>query len=123
MNLNDFEYLQNEMRDRTQVIVDATFPPRSDTYQHLLEYRIKLTANSDLALYGGDSMKVMTNCFIKKDAMASLYIKANPDLVLLCEERYVKCEDQHLSVKVFNIYDKLIRIPKDVCIAYLIVKI
>lgn len=123
MNLGELAYLQIELKDRTRVIVDDTFPPRNEAYQHLLEYRIKLMADKPLALYGGESMKIATNCTIKKNANACLYIKSNPELPLLCEEGYLKCDDYLLCVKVFNISDKLIKIPKDVCIAYLIVNL
>lgn len=123
MNLNDLSYLQSEIKERSHFFVDATFPPRSHTYQHLIEYRIKLMAENPIALYGGESMLVKTNCIIKKNANVNLYIKRNPDVCVQCEERFVKCEDQSLSVKVFNTSNHLIKIPKDICIAYLIVSI
>lgn len=104
------------------VIINANFPPRVNrNVQNMLEYRLQLKSKYPIYLNGGDFVVVETNCYIQDDAKANMYIKANPNIPLLCEELYVKCENQNLSLNIYNVSDKVVQIPENVCIAYLIV--
>ena len=115
--------LQNEAQEMDHSFaIDASFPPRVNrALQNMLEYRLQLKTKYPIYLNGGDFLVVETNCFIQEDAKANMYVKANPNIPLLCEELYVKCENQNLGLNVYNVSDKVVQIPKNVCIAYLIV--
>ena len=114
---------EGEVKGREKVvIIDDSFPPRvSKDIQDLLEFRLQLMSKYPIFLNGGESMVIETNCYIQENAKACMYIKTNPNIPLLCEERYVKCENQKLSLVVFNLTNNVIQIPSDVCIAYLII--
>lgn len=123
MNLNDLATLQTSMRESDKlVVINKLFPQRlTSEIQSLIEYRVKLISKYPIKLKGGDSLLVETNCLIEEDATACMYVKSNPNVPLQCEERYVKCETQKLSLRVFNFNDNVIHIPKHACIAYLII--
>ena len=115
--------MESEVRAREKlVIIDDSFPPRvSKDIQHMIEFRLQLMSKHPIFLNGGESMVIETNCYIQENAKACMYIKTNPNIPLLCEERYVKCENQNLSLIVFNLTNNVVQIPSDVCIAYLII--
>lgn len=105
-----------------QLIVNSSFPPRvPQNVQNLLEYRLQLVSKYPFTLKSGDCMMVETNCYIQADAEGCMYVKANTNIPLLCEEHYVKCEKNNLSLKMFNHTENTINIPENVCIGYLII--
>ena len=105
-----------------QLIVNSSFPPRvSRNVQSLLEYRLQLMSKYPFSLKSGDCMMVDTNCCIQADADGCMYVKTNTNIPLLCEEHYVKCENNNLSLKMFNSTENTINIPGNVCIGYLII--
>ena len=113
---------KEEQSKRKLVIIDDSFPPKvSKDIQDLLEFRLQLLSKYPIFLNGGESMVIETNCYIQENAKACMYIKSNPNIPLLCEERYVNCENQNLSLIVFNLTNNVIQIPTNACIAYLII--
>ena len=55
----------------------------------LIEYRVKLLTLEALTFKGGESKVVFTNCVIEEDVEYCMYLKPNPDLNLVCEERFI----------------------------------
>ena len=105
-----------------QLIVNNSFPPRvPQNVQNLVEYRLQLVSKYPFTLKSGHCMMVETNCCIQADAEGCMYVKSNTNIPLLCEEHYVKCENNNLSLKMFNSTENTINIPGNVCIGYLII--
>lgn len=102
--------------------IDQSFPMINKGWsKSLIEYRIKLLTLEPITFKGGESKVVPTNCIIEEDRELSMYLKANPDLNLACEERFIFPQKQTLTVKLSNLDGKVKKIPTHFCIGYLII--
>ena len=101
--------------------IDSSFPMINKGWsQSLIEYRVKLLTLEPLTFKGGECKMVSTNCTIEEDRKLSMYVKSNPDLNLVCEERFIPPQKQAIQVKLSNLDGKVKKIPAHFCIGYLI---
>lgn len=101
--------------------IDNSFPMINRGWsKSLIEYRVKLLTLEPITFKGGESKMVTTNCIIDEDRDLSLYVKSNPDLNLVCEERFVPPQKQAIQVKLSNLDGKVKKIPSLFCVGYLI---
>lgn len=89
--------------------------------QSLIEYRVKLLTLEAITFKGGESKRVVTNCMIEEDRDLSMYVRANPDLNLVCEEKFLLPRKQRVAVKLSNLDGKVKKIPEYFCVGYLII--
>lgn len=87
----------------------------------LIEYRVKLLTLKPITFKGGETLLVSTNCTIEEDRDLCMYLKANPDLNLVCEERFIAPQKQTINVKLSNLDAKVKKIPLNFCVGYLII--
>lgn len=114
-----------EIVDRNEfLVINSSFPPRaSRNVQSLLEYRVQLMSKFPFTLKSGESLMIETSCFIQEDVQGCMYIKANPNIPLVCEEHYVKCENHNIFLKMYNFTENTVKIPQNVCVGYLIISL
>ena len=96
--------------------INSSFPTINDSWnQSLIEYRVKLLTVEPITIKEGESKMVLTNCMIEEDCELSMYLKANPDLNLVFEERFLFPLKQTVAVKLSNVDAKLKKIPEFFC--------
>ena len=103
--------------------IDNSFPliQNNGWTKSLIEYRVKLLTPEAITFKGGESKVVLTNCTIEEDVELCMYLKMNPDLNLVCEERFIPATKQTIAVKLSNLDGKVKKIPELFCIGYLII--
>ena len=102
--------------------IDNSFPMINRGWsKSLVEYRVKLLTLDPITFKAGESKMVTTNCVIDEDRELSMYVKSNPDLGLVCEEKFILPQKQTVSVKLSNVDGKVKKIPAYFCVGYLII--
>ena len=138
MNTFDLQQLENMVTTRDKrldnVIADddddvndfeitANFPPKpSLRYQHLFDCRIQLLLKKSETIHAGESKDMETSCIILPHHGWILSTKANPALNLVFHEKYLRNELDpfRATVQVTNIQEKLVKLPRGLCIGYLL---
>ena len=103
--------------------IDKSFPiiQNNGWAKSLIEYRVKLLTPEAITFKGGESKVIFTNCIIEEDVELCMYLKSNPDLDIVCEERFISSTKQNIAVKLSNLDGKVKKVPELFCIGYLII--
>ena len=124
-DLSDIEQLESLDDENINFNVSFESPPKvSLKFQHLYDCRIQLLMHNTVYLLPGETKDVETNIIIEPQHGRCLQTIANGELGLIFKEErlFDQSEPYRLKVRLINIKNQNIALPRTLCCGYLIMK-